>query len=296
MDSNLRPKVLPLVALITLTLIWGYNWVIMKEALNDSPPLLFAALRVLIGVLVLFLILLLFKRPLTMPSWKYVLPLGLMQTTGFVGFSLWALEYGKAGQTAILVYMMPIWLLIFAWPILGERVRGLQWPALTFALFGLLCILHPWHEQRQSLGTLLAGLAGVFWASSALWQKKYAPQNVNLFSVTTWQMMFGGIALALLALFVEPIHIHWTPLFLGALLYNAIPGSALALFLWAYAVDKLPSGIAGMTTLLSPLIGVLAAWVQLGERPGTWEAWGMVLIFFALALISWQHFSASGKG
>ncbi len=284
-----KTSALPLAALGTLTLIWGYNWVIMKAALADSPPLIFAALRVLGGVAVLFVVLIWLKRPLTMPPWRYVVPLGLLQTTGFVGFALWALQYGEAGQTAILVYTMPIWLIIFAWPVLGERVHGLEWPALGMAVLGVVFILEPWHLHHQIAGPLLALLSGVFWAASALWQKRYAPPNADLFAVTAWQMAFGGVALAVLALLAEPVRIDWTPLFMGALLYNAIPGSALALLLWAYAVDRLPSGVAGMATLFSPLIGVLAAWIQLGERPGAWEGTGMAAIFLALALISWQQ-------
>ncbi len=284
-----KTPTLPMAALALLSLIWGYNWVVMKVALVDCPPLLFAALRVLVGVAVLFPLLILLKRPLAMPPWRFILPLGLLQTTGFVGFTLWALEYGGAGKTAILVYMMPIWLILFAWPVLHERVHGLQWPALALALLGLLCILEPWHYHGQLLGSLLALLAGISWAASALWQKRHAPHHLDLLHVTTWQMAFGGLALILLALLMDPLTIHWTPTFVGALIYNAVPGNALAWLLWTYALHKLPSGIAGMGTLAAPLIGVLAAWAQLGERPGDWEGIGMAAIFLALALVSWQH-------
>jgi drug/metabolite transporter (DMT)-like permease len=49
-----------------------------------------------------------------------------LTTTGSVGFSTWALESGAAGKTAVLVYTMPFWVLLLAWPILAERIRGLQ--------------------------------------------------------------------------------------------------------------------------------------------------------------------------
>ncbi|POB10030.1 DMT family transporter [Sulfobacillus sp. hq2] len=285
----MRSTTRPLLALALLTLIWGYNWVIMKSALVDAPPLYFAAFRVLGGVIVLFGVGIATKRPLKAPTWRYVIPLGLLQTTGFVGFALWALQFGGAGQTAMLVYMMPLWLIILAWPLLGERVHGLQWPALTLALVGLVFILKPWHTQPHTLGTLLALLSGVFWAASAVWQKRAAPPQTDIIAVTAWQTAVGGLALILLAFWLEPLRIHWTPLFIGALLYNAIPGSAIALLLWAYAVDRLPPGMAGMATLFSPLIGVLAAWLQLGERPGLFEGMGMTAIFLALALVTWQH-------
>lgn len=54
---------LPLAAIVTIALIWGYNWVVMKVAIEDCPPLIFAALRVALGAVVLLPLLLLLKRP-----------------------------------------------------------------------------------------------------------------------------------------------------------------------------------------------------------------------------------------
>ncbi|MDA8181870.1 DMT family transporter [Acidithiobacillus ferriphilus] len=280
---------LPFAALALLSLIWGYNWVVMKVALTDCPPLLFAALRVWGSVLVLIPLMLWMKRPLAMPSARYIIPFGLLQTTGFIGLAMWALEYGGAGKIAILVYMMPIWLIVFAWPILGERLHGLQWPALALALLGLTAILQPWNFSGQWTGSLLALLSGILWAASALWQKRHAPPGLDLLNSTLWQAAFGGLGLTVIALWIDPLEVHWTPLFIGTLLYNVLPGTALAYFLWAYVLQELPSSIAGMGTLAVPLIGVVAAWLQLGEQPSDWEAIGIIGILIALALVSWQH-------
>lgn len=290
MPSPQKPVTLwPLAALALLSMIWGYNWVVMKVAISDCPPLLFATLRVWLSVIVLIPLIIWLKRPLRMPSARYIIPFGLLQTTGFIGLALWALEYGGAGKTAILVYMMPLWLIVFAWPLLGEKLHGLQWPAVLLALLGLIAILKPWSFDGEWTGSVIALISGILWASSALWQKRYAPPDMDLFNSTLWQTIFGGLGLIVMTLFIDPLTVHWTPVFVGALLYNAIPGTALAYFLWAYALQKLPSGIAGMGTLAAPLIGVVAAWLQLGETPGGWEGVGMVCIFVALALVSWQH-------
>ncbi len=283
------PSLLPLLSIFLLSLIWGYNWVVMKTALRDCPPLLFAAMRVLGGTVVLFLILRLMRRPLAPPPITVILPLGLLQSTGFVGCTLWALEYGGAGKTAILVYMMPLWLVLLAAPLLGERIRGLQVPALALAFLGLLLILDPWHLQGGK-GMILALLSGIFWASSAVWQKKHPSPGFDLLDVTAWQMLFGGIALLIIALVMDPLRIHWTIGLAGALFYNAVPGNALAWILWAYALHRLPSGMAGMGTLLAPAVGILAAWIQLGERPGPMEGAGMGLILLGTILVTLQHF------
>ena len=198
----------PFLALGLLSLIWGYNWVVMKIGLQNCPPLLFASLRVLGGAMILLPLLRMFGRPLASPPLSYVVPLGLFQSTGFVGCTLWALESGAAGKTAILVYMMPLWLLLMAWPILGERIQGWQWPAMGFALLGLFLILGPGSNTASLHGTLLAILSGIFWAISAVWQKKMAPTGVDLLTVTSWQIVFGGLGLLILAIVRDPLTIH----------------------------------------------------------------------------------------
>ena len=62
--------------------------------------------------------------------------------------------------------------------------------------------------------------------------------------------------------------------------------TAFALLLWMYVLHNLPAGTAGLSSLAIPVVGVLSAWIQLGERPGTLEAIGMGLIVAALAVLS----------
>jgi drug/metabolite transporter (DMT)-like permease len=100
-------------------------------------------------------------------------------------------------------------------------------------------------------------------------------------------MLLGAVPLVAAALFVPSAPIHWTGSFIAALLYNVIPANALAWLLWLYVLNKLPAGLASLGMLVTPVLGVLAAWVQLGERPGALEALGMLLVGIALALFSY---------
>jgi hypothetical protein len=95
---------------------------------------------------------------------------------------------------------------------------------------------------------------------------------------------------------VDPMRIHWTPRFVGTLLYNAVPGNVLAWLLWSYSLHHLPSGVAGMGTFLAPLVGVMASWGQLGERPGLFEGTGMARIFLAVNLKSQQRHRPKDQG
>ncbi len=289
MENFRRRSSAPFVAIFILALIWGYNWVVMKVALTDSPPLFFAALRLLVAASVLFPMMVLLHRPLRLPPLPYIIPYGLIQSSAFIGLSLLALEYGGAGKTAILVYMMPIWLMLLAWPLLGERLHRLQGMAVLLAGLGLLAILRPWDFHGPWKAPIFAILAGFSWAVSAIWHKRYAPPGQDMVNATFWQALIGGGVLVVLAALTEPARIHWSPEFLLALAYNAIPGTAVAYLLWTFALHRLPSGIAGIATLLAPPVGIVTAWAQLGERPGPWETAGMAAILASLALASWQH-------
>jgi len=88
------------------------------------------------------------------------------------------------------------------------------------------------------------------------------------------------------ALIVPAPPIQWTPYFIGATLYNIIPANAIAWLLWLYALRHLPAGVASMGTLLAPVIGVGAAWMQLGEVPSDVELVGMLLIGAALLTLT----------
>src|SRR5665647_1958449 len=134
-------------ALILLALIWGYNWVVMKIGLGYAQPFAFAALRTFLGALSLFLLLIVLRRSLRPQAVGFTIVIGLLQTTGFVGLLMWALQSGGAGKTSVLTYTMPFWLLLLAWAFLGERLRGTQWLAVGLALAGLLLVLSPWRLQ-----------------------------------------------------------------------------------------------------------------------------------------------------
>ena len=87
-------------ALLLLALIWGYNWVVMKLAVQYASPFQFAALRTLLGALMLFAVMFFSKRPLALKEFPTMLLLGLLQTCGFTGLLIVALVHGGAGKTA----------------------------------------------------------------------------------------------------------------------------------------------------------------------------------------------------
>ncbi|MDI3515000.1 MAG: hypothetical protein PWP40_2229 [Rhodocyclaceae bacterium] len=286
MSASGTPR-LALVALAALSLIWGYNWVVMKQVIQYVDPFDFSAIRTLLGAATLFLVLLALRRPLSLVAARQVILLGVLQTAAFTALIQWALVSGGAGKTAVLVYTMPFWVIPMAWWALGERVRGLQWAAIAIAGCGLVLVLQPWAMGGSAFGNLLAVAGGITWATSAVVAKRMRRDHAfDLLSLTAWQMLFGAIALCVLAALHPSRPIDPTPYFFGALAFNAVLATGLAWLLWLYVLQKLSTGMAGLSALGVPLIGALAGWIELGERPNAVEFTGMVLIVGALALIS----------
>jgi drug/metabolite transporter (DMT)-like permease len=87
----------------------------------------------------------------------------------------------------------------------------------------------------------------------------------------------------------------WSGSFIWALLYNIVPANALAWVLWLYILHSLPTGTAGISSLLIPVVGVVSAWIQLGEQPGALEGLGMGLIVIALALLTAREVRRGGQ-
>lgn len=282
-------------ALAIVTLVWSYNWIVMKQALAYSGPFAFSALRYLLGTLVLFAVLLVRRASLRPPPWLPTVMIGLAQTTGFQLLVQSALVEGGAGRTALLAYTMPFWVVLLGWLLYRERPSARLWSGLAIAAAGLVLVLEPWHGLGGARSSLLALAGGLAWACGVVWTKRlFQRGGISALSLTAWQMAIGTLGVVVVALLVPERTIEWTPWFIGALAYNALLASGLAWLLWSIVVERLPANIAGLSSLVIPVAGIGFAWWLLGERPSALEAIGIALIAAALALVSWRpRFSAT---
>lgn len=298
--TSLPPARLATFALVLMSAIWGYNWVVMKQVIQYVDPFDFSAIRAVLGAASLFLVVFALRRPLRIGPVRDVVLLGLLQTAAFTALIQWALVTGGAGKTAVLVYTMPFWVMLMAWGLLGERVSRPQWVAAAVAACGLVLILQPWSMGGSFLSNLLALGGGLTWALATIVAKRMRRKHdFDLLVLTAWQMLFGAIGLCLVALTLPSRAIDPTPYFFGALFFNAVFATAIAWLLWLYVLQNLSAATAGLSALGIPIIGVLAGWIELGERPGGAEVLGMLLICTALALTSlwsvWQAHRLSAK-
>ncbi len=287
---------LPLLALAILPFVWGYSWVPLKIGVEYCPPFTFAALRSLPGGLLLLGVTAALGRPLRLKAAAWVVPIGILQQGGFIGLTIAALVAGGAGRTAILANTWQFWILLIAWPILGERLRGSQWVSVLLALTGLVLIVEPW-KLRGILSALLALAGAVCWAAGSIVLKiMQRRHHVDTLSLTSWSTLFGSVPLILVAVLAERQLPAWSGAFGWSLAYALVVGTCLAAFLWLFALSNMPAGIAGLGTMATPVMGLLFSWAQLGERPGVLEGVGMVTILIGSAILFGRGIGEAATG
>lgn len=256
----------------------------MKTAVASASPADFAVLRLgIAGAVVFGVMAALGRRP------RLVLPRHL----GFIGvtqalsqlFAVWALVTGAAGRSSVLMYTMPFWVVLFARPILKERIGARKAGVIVLALAGLVIVVAvPSGGETSVRSGLIAVAGGVVWAGSTLGTRLLHQRcDIDLLNLTAWQMLFGTLALVVVDVFVPSRSIEWSLTFAGALIYLSVVANALTLFVWFYVLRVLPAGTASLGVLAVPVIGIVSGWILLGERTNVLEATGIGLMLAALA-------------
>jgi probable blue pigment (indigoidine) exporter len=108
--------------LVTLCFIWGTTWPLMKVALEEIPPLSMRAVAAALGALTLYLLCVVMRRSLRLPSTKafvHVVVAASLNITGFSLFSAFAQLAASTSRVTIVAYTMPIWSVLLAWPFLS---------------------------------------------------------------------------------------------------------------------------------------------------------------------------------
>lgn len=278
-----RQRGLALAVLAAISVTWGFNWVVLKVGVRHADPFEFLGIRFAIAAACLFGAAALLRRPMRLVHAREVIVVGLLQTTATFGLATWALVSGAVGKTAVLNYTMPFWVTLIAWPLLGERPSAAQGVALSIGALGLFLLLQP--IGAPGLPELLALASGVAWALGVVLTKRLQSRTgIDTLALIAWQIVFGGGALALLALVFPGRPANWSAELVFALVYNGVLVSALGWFLWFWALARLDAGLASFGILAVPVFGAIFSALLLGERPSIAEWTGMAMIVGALAL------------
>lgn len=284
-------------ALFILYLIWGFNWVVMKEATLFFPPVLFSCYRFVIGAVVLIGITLWCRMPLPPKRyWPWIIATGLLQ----IAVNNAAIQIGVtslgAGLVAVVNYSMPVWMSILAYFILHETLTKRKILGIVLSMVGMYVLMDV--EIVGDITGLLLTIGGaIAWAIAAVivkyqdkvMHRQQQKEPCTMIQYTTWQIAAGALFLWVYAMLFEQGQVTWTPMAVSCLAYNGVLASALAFFLWNYILTKMEASKAGVASLGVPVVGVICNVIFMHEAVHWNTAVGMVLILAGIFLIVAQR-------
>ena len=153
--------------LITLTLVWGLNWPVLKLGVSHYPPLSFRSLSMWMGLPFLALVLYVKKVPFKIPAanWKELFVLATTNLLIWHVLIILAVQQLSSGRSAILGYTMPIFSALIGVLWFGAALKWRGWLGVGSAALGVVLLL--WHEfsaiAGKPLGVLLGLVAAAFW-------------------------------------------------------------------------------------------------------------------------------------
>jgi drug/metabolite transporter (DMT)-like permease len=237
-----------------------------------------------LGAMALFAIVAITRRPLRSPPLGWTVLIGMFQVAIMTTLQTLALSTGGAGKTTVLVYTFPFWIVLLSALMLNDPLTPRRILVTAIAAIGLGFVLVPIDLGHAPQSVVFALGSALSWAFGAIFTKKFRAQHqVDLLSFTAWQMAYGSVPLVLIALLLPGTYVHPSPVWLLAMAYIVLFGTALAFSLWFFILERFSAATAGLASLLTPVVSVLAAWAQLHERPSATETVGICLIVVALA-------------
>ncbi|MED4228999.1 DMT family transporter [Neobacillus cucumis] len=272
--------------MLFLCIIWGFNFVIMKQGNGVFSPVLFAAYRFLLGALVLFG--LSYFKKIKLPSkreLKWYILCGLLQTTYFNIAIQISLNYINAGLTSVLTYSMPLFLSLMAhYFITGEKLTATKTVGILIGILGLFLSMDI-HFGENIWAPILALSSAVTWALSSLIFKTKL-QGCDTVQFTTWQMGAGAVGLFLYSISFEHGQSHWSLMAVVYLLYAGILASAIAFVIWSHILSKVEASKASISLLIVPVVGTLSGFLFLKEGLNAITLLGIFLVLSGVWLVN----------
>ncbi|AXF55232.1 DMT family transporter [Salicibibacter kimchii] len=289
--KNIIPdnKIIIYMLMLIITLLWGYAWVLMKDALTYMGPFTFSALRFGTGSVTLLLVIWILKIGLPPRRyWKHLVVIGLLQTTVVFTLVMYALEFVDAGQSSVLLYSMPVWSSLLAVQFLGEKINPAKMTGLLMGIIGLFTIVgwDMWVGQpiEVIVGQLLIIIAAIAWAISNIYYRR-AVSGLSQLQVSAMQMFFGAIGITLAALAMEwgePIIFNAASIYY--ILFTGVLASALCFTAWFFIISKIDMVTATISTLLVPIFGLTFSSILLGEDMTVGVLTGSALIIVGIII------------
>lgn len=288
-----------------MTVFWGVNFPVMKIALHEIEPWGFRVICLTSGAIGLFAIARAYGQRLSVPpgQWPMLTLLSLLNITGWHLLSAYGISLMAAGRATILAYTMPLWAVLAAWLWLGERMTLTKLAGLALGLGGMVVLFGDElaHAGRAPWGALCITGAALSWGlGTAVLKSRNWGMSASV--LTGWQMVIGGVPVLLgflvLGQWPDWARITW-PAWI-ALAYAATVPMVFCHYAWTRLVGFLPAGVAAISTLMIPVVGVLSSAPMAGETIGVRDIAALALVAGALVVVlvlpAWRRAPQAATG
>ncbi|HSJ39898.1 MAG TPA: DMT family transporter, partial [Xanthobacteraceae bacterium] len=201
------------------------------------------------------------------------------------------LLYTTASRATLFIYLAPFFVVLGARIVLpADRFSAAQWLGLTLSFIGMLIafgVPTPAMDPRQIIGDVMMVGAALFWAATTLIIKASPLTRVSAEKVMLYQLVVSAPVMAATALVVGE-HITHMPSVsaLGALAYQTIWVVSVTFVVWFALIARFSASRLSAFTFLTPLFGVAAGHLVLGEPLTPAFAAAVALVAAGLVLVN----------
>jgi drug/metabolite transporter (DMT)-like permease len=277
--------------LVLLGLIWGGSFFFNALALRGFPPLTVVALRVAIGAICLWLIVLAmnYALPRKPVYWLRFLAMGILNNAIPFTLIVWSQQHIAAGLASILNATTPLFTVIIAHALLhDEKLSAARLAGVVIGIAGVAVMvgLDALHGLGAGVVAQVAALsASIFYALASVFGRGFS--GITPMITAAGQVTGSSLIMIPLALTVEAPRLSasvpgeaW-----GAVIGLAVLCTAFAYCLYFSILQRAGATNIMLVTFLTPPSAILLGVLFLGETIAISEVAGMLAIGIGLALI-----------
>ena len=292
-DSASRAQIIA--AFASIYIVWGSTYLAIRYAIETIPPFVMGGIRFLISGAMLYAWARYRGAPRpTRLHWRNAVIAGAFLLLGGNGAVVWAEQFVPSGLTALLVSILPFWLVMIEWarpP--RRRPSGLVLVGLVLGFVGIIVLVGPGSVGGQGdirpLGALVLILGSLSWAIGSFWSRDAQLPESGLLT-TGMEMLGGGTLLFIVGALsgeLSQIDIHHVS---GAsalgLLYLITFGSLIGFTSYIWLLDKVSPARLGTYAYVNPIVAVLLGWAIAGEALSIRTGVAAAIVICAVALIT----------
>jgi drug/metabolite transporter (DMT)-like permease len=283
------------IALIIVCIFWGTTYLALRIGVKDFPPFLFSGIRQ-VGAGVLLFIAMFFMGKLEKLTLKDIarqaLP-GVLLITFGNGIIAWAELYIPSGLAALIVSVMPIYVVIINL-IIGKAQQQFNRKIISGFILGCAGIVLIFKDNLSDLGKpeyfwgVIASFAACsFWAMGSIYIKSNTFRT-NAYSNAAIQFTSGGIGCFIFSFFFDDYSRfnEVTSESLWALIYLTLIGSILAYMSYLYAIKHLPIVVVSTYAYVNPVIAILLGVAILNEKITWTTVLALLVTLYGVYLIN----------